>query len=57
MGLSSDIFYRYRYAIEEGGVETRLERTRRVPNPKNRVELETENTVVINFRSDFLNRR
>ena len=45
MGLSRDTFYRYRDAVEEGGVEALL-RTRRVPNPKNRVDLETEETVV-----------
>ena len=46
MGLSRDTFYRYRDAVEEGGVEALLERNRRVPNRKNRVDLETENTVV-----------
>jgi transposase-like protein len=46
MGLSRDTFYRYRDAVEEGGVEALLEKTRRVPNPKNRVDLETENAVV-----------
>ena len=46
MGLSRDTFYRYRDAVEEGGVEALLERNRRVPNLKNRVDLETENTVV-----------
>jgi hypothetical protein len=46
MGLSRDTFYRYRDAVEEGGVEALLERTRRVPNPKNRVDPETENAVV-----------
>ncbi len=37
---------RYRDAVEEGGVEALLEKTRRVPNRKNRVDLETENAVV-----------
>ncbi len=46
MGLSRDTFYRYRDAVEEGVVEALLEKTRRVPNPKNRVDLETENAVV-----------
>ena len=46
MGLSRDTFYRYRDAVEEGGVEALLERTRRVPDPKNRVDSETENAVV-----------
>ena len=41
MGLSRDTFYRYRDAVEEGGVEALLERNRRVPNRKNRVDLET----------------
>ncbi len=35
MGLSRDMFYRYRDAVEEGGVEALLEKTRRVPNPRN----------------------
>ena len=41
MGLSRDTSYRYRDAVTEGGVEALLERTRRGPNPKNRVDLET----------------
>ncbi len=32
MGLSRDTFYRYRDAVEDGGVEALLEKTRRVPN-------------------------
>ncbi len=46
VGLSRDTFYRYRDAVEEGGVRALLEKTRRVPNRKNRVGLETENTVI-----------
>ena len=46
MGLSRDTFYRYRSAVEDGGVEALLERPRRSPNLKNRVDLETENTVI-----------
>ena len=46
MGLSRDIFYRYKSAVEDGGVEALLERTRRHPNLKNRVDLETEDAVV-----------
>ncbi len=42
MGLSRDTFYRYRDAVEEGGVEALLERTRRVPNPENRYALQCE---------------
>ncbi|WP_282610181.1 helix-turn-helix domain-containing protein [Pelagibius sp. Alg239-R121] len=44
--LSRDTFYRYRDAVEEGGVEALLERTRRVPNPRNRVDIEIENVVI-----------
>jgi len=46
MGLSRDTFYRYRDAVEEGGVEALLEKPRRGPNFKNRVDEETENAVV-----------
>ena len=46
MGLSRDTFYRYRDAVEEGGVEALLDKNRRVPNRKNRVDLETETAVV-----------
>ena len=52
MGLSRDTFYRYRNAVEEGGVDALLEKTRRVPNPKNRVDLETE-TAVVDYATDF----
>ena len=45
MGLSRDTFYRDRDAVEEGGVAALLERTRRVPNQKNRVDLEMEEAV------------
>ncbi len=38
MGLSRDTFYRYKSAVEEGGVEALLVSDRRKPNPKNRVE-------------------
>ena len=46
MGLSRDTFYRYKSAVEDGGVEALLERTRRHPNLKNRGDLETEDAVV-----------
>ena len=45
MGLSRDTFYRYRDAVEDGGVEALLEKPRRVPNFKNRVDEETESAV------------
>jgi len=46
MGLSRDTFYRYRDAVEEGGVEALLEKPRRGPNLKNRVDEATETAVV-----------
>ena len=46
MGLSRDTFYRYRDAVEDGGVEALLEKPRRVANFKNRVDEETESAVV-----------
>ena len=46
MGLSRDTFYRNGDTVEEDGVEALLEKNRRVPNPRNRVDLETETAVV-----------
>ena len=46
MGYSRDTFYRYQAAKEEGGVEALLDKSRRKPNLKNRVEKEVEDAVV-----------
>lgn len=46
MGLSRDTFYRYRAAVDEGGVEALFDKTRRKPNPKNRVDEAIEAAVV-----------
>ncbi|MEM6901461.1 MAG: IS481 family transposase [Pseudomonadota bacterium] len=46
MGLSRDTFYRYKSAVEEGGVEALLEPTRRKPNLANRVDEATEQAVM-----------
>ena len=46
MGLSRDTFYRYKTAVEEGGIESLVDRSRRKPNYKNRVEDSTESAVV-----------
>lgn len=46
MGLSRDTFYRYRTAVENGGVESLFDANRRRPNPKNRVDEATEDAVV-----------
>lgn len=46
MGLSQDTFYRYKAAVENGGVEALIDKNRRNPNLKNRVEEPTEAAVV-----------
>ncbi len=46
IGVSRDTLYRYRSAKDEGGVEALLEKTKRVLNPKNRVEPQTEQAVL-----------
>ncbi len=46
MGFSRDTFYRYKNAVDEGGVEALFERTRRKPNLANRVDEATENAVI-----------
>ncbi len=52
MGLSRDTFYRYKEAVDDGGVEALLDKNRRKPNFKNRVDEETEKAVVL-FATDF----
>lgn len=46
MGMSRDTFYRYKSAVEEGGVEALLDRPRRKPNLANRVDEATEQAVI-----------
>jgi transposase InsO family protein len=46
MGLSRDTFYRYKSAVEAGGIEALFERTRRKPNLANRVDEATEQAVI-----------
>ena len=46
MGLSRDTFYRYKAAVESGGVDALIDKNRRKPNLKNRVEEATEAAVV-----------
>ena len=46
MGLSRDTFYRYKDAVEDGGVETLFDANRRVPNHKNRIDPAIEQVVV-----------
>ena len=46
MGFSRDTFYRYKSAVDEGGVDALIEANRRKPNPKNRVDQSVEDTVL-----------
>lgn len=46
MGLSRDTFYRYKEAVEDGGVEALLDKPRRVPNLKNRADPRVEEAVL-----------
>lgn len=46
MGLSRDTFYRYKAAVEEGGVDALFDQNRRKPNLKNRVDSKTEEAVL-----------
>ena len=54
MGMSRDTFYRYKMAVEEGGVAALLEKSRRRPNLKNRTDEATEAAVcqhAVDFRA------
>lgn len=46
MGFSRDTFYRYKEAMETGGVDALLDSNRRRPNHKNRVDERTEMAAV-----------
>ena len=46
MGYSRDTFYRYKELEREGGVDNLIDRTRRVPNLKNRIDEKIEIAVV-----------
>ena len=46
MGLSRDTFYRYKTAVDEGGVDALFEVSRRKPNLKNRIDLAAEEAVL-----------
>lgn len=52
MGVSRDTFYRYKSAKEDGGVDALLDKNRRKPNPKNRVEPQIEQAV-LDFALEF----
>lgn len=46
MGFSRDTFYRYKSAVEEGGIEALFDKSRRQPNLKNRVDDATEQAIL-----------
>jgi hypothetical protein len=46
MGVSRDTFYRYQELVEDGGIDSLINRSRRTPNLKNRVDEQTENAVL-----------
>lgn len=46
MGFSRDTFYRYKEAVDEGGVDALLEKTRKKPNLRNRVDPIVEEAVL-----------
>lgn len=52
MGYSRDTFYRYKELVDEGGQTALLDKSRRKPNLKNRVDNATE-TAVIQMAFDF----
>ena len=42
MGVSRDTFFRYQGLIEDGGIDSLIDKSRRSPNLKNRVDEATE---------------
>lgn len=46
MGFSRDTFYRYKAAVDEGGLDNLIDKSRRKPNLKNRVEPAIEKTTI-----------
>ena len=47
MSVSRDTFYRYQELVEESGIAALIEKNRRTPNIKNRVDEETEKAVMV----------
>ncbi len=46
MGYSRGTFYRVKNAYEEGGMEALIEKTKRVPNLKNRIPEDVEAAIL-----------
>jgi len=51
MGLSRDTFYRYKSAVEDGGIDALFDQSRRKPNLKNRVDETTESIMPPTFQT------
>ena len=52
MGVSRDTFYRYKDAVEDGGVDALLDANRKKANLKNRVDPQIE-VAVVKYAIDF----
>ena len=46
MGVSRDTFYRYQELVADGGIDNLIDKSRRKPNTKNRVDDVTEKAVI-----------
>jgi len=46
MGVSRDTFYRYQELVEDGNLDSLINKSRRTPNVKSRVDEETEQAVI-----------
>jgi len=46
MGVSRDTFYRYQELVEDGGLDSLINKSRRTSNLKNRIDPEIEKTVI-----------
>src|SRR5205823_8147627 len=46
MGFSRDTFYRYKSAVDSGGIEALVDKSRRKPNLKNRTDEASEAAVL-----------
>lgn len=46
MGVSQDTFYRYQELVEDGGLDALIDKSRRAPYIKNRVDEVTEQAVI-----------
>lgn len=46
MGVSRDTFYRYRELVNDGGIDALIDKSKRIPNLKSRVDEATEQAVI-----------